>query len=117
MTIQEPKKLETLKNLNDEFFQLYGDIYENRTFLTDKQKSLMQEVLLEQYKIEFEKIFYKTVQEDKFILFCLKKRAKKKIPWVFLWLFKNKVAKAIIKRLEKEAVDFRKDIENEVIDI
>lgn len=117
MTEINQKKLDFVKDLNDEFFELYGDIYENRNFLTDKQKNYMQSCLFEQYKLEFEKIYYKKIQEDKFLIFNLKQRAKLKVPRIIMWIFKNKLARTLLKLLKKEAKTYRNDIKKGSIEI
>ncbi|MBQ2717549.1 MAG: hypothetical protein IJF75_02995 [Clostridia bacterium] len=96
--------MKRIESLNTDFFKLYGDIYENRTFLSEKQKSYMQNALFAQYKIELDKILFSKNSVDVTEVFIKKERLKKQSPKKFI--FYNKVARLLNKLLKDEAKDY-----------
>ena len=108
--------MDRFTQLNEKFYILYGDLHENKTFLSERQFKCMQAKLFEQYEIEFEKLFLDKITYDKFEIFNLKRRKAKKVPKTFLF-FKNKLSKILIKLIKKEVTSYYKDIEERRINI
>lgn len=46
--------IQELKELNDNFYELAGQLYENKVMLSDEMFGYMQKVILEQYRLEYE---------------------------------------------------------------
>lgn len=94
-----------LKKINEDFFELYGRIYSNKQFLTIKQYKEMTNCLFGQYSVEFQKFYLEKKIEDKYKIFVLKRNGKYRIPFKFL-LFKNKLAKLIVKNIKAEVKQY-----------
>lgn len=108
--------MDRFKDLNEQFYILYGDLHESKIFLSEKQFKYMQAKLFEQYEIEFEKLFLDKITYDKFEIFNLKRRKAKKVPKTFLF-FKNKLSKILIKLIEEEVKTYYQDIKERKINI
>ena len=108
--------MDRFTQLNEKFYSLYGDLHENKTFLSERQFKYMQAKLFEQYEIEFEKLFLDKITYDKFQIFNLKRRKAKKVPKTFLF-FKNKLSKILIKLISEEVKAYYRDIEQRRINI
>lgn len=108
--------MDRFTQLNEKFYSLYGDLHENKTFLSERQFKYMQAKLFEQYEIEFEKLFLDKITYDKFEIFNLKRRKAKKVPKTFLF-FKNKLSKILIKLISEEVKAYYRDIEQRRINI
>lgn len=93
--------LNEIKDLNEQFFELYGRIRKNTENLSRKQYDLMQEKLFEQYKKEFLKIELQKETEDKNILTRLKLYFSGYAPFKFLF-FKNTAFKLLSQQVNKE---------------
>ena len=102
--------MKRIESLNTDFFKLYGDIYENRTFLSEKQKTYMQNALFTQYKIELDKILFSKNSVDVTELFIKKQRLKNTSPKKFV--FYNKIARLFNKCLKDEAKEYLTNIKN-----
>lgn len=103
--------MENIKNLNNTFFELYSDLYKNTKFLNKKQLDYMSTKLLEQYKVEFEKVSVVKAISDKSELYEFYLNYKHKVPKRFLF-FKNKVAKLLGKAVQCEVKKYFESIKN-----
>ncbi len=97
--------LNELGRLNELFFRLYGEVYENTELLSKKQADYMMERLFEQYKSEYLKLFIEKDIDDKQALFVLKKRRKGYVPFSFLF-WKNKAFKLFRSQITKELDEY-----------
>ena len=97
--------LEEIKDLNEQFFELYGRIRKNTENLSRKQYDFMQEKLFEQYKREFAKVELAKDTEDKGILTALKLRFGGYAPFKFLF-FKNVAFKLLREQINKELNEY-----------
>ena len=97
--------LNKLLQLNENFFELYGNIRENTENLSPKQLAFMQDKLFEQYKIEYTKIALEKEIEDKSIKTTLKMRYGGYVPFKFLW-FRNTAFNLLDKQISKELDEF-----------
>ncbi len=103
--------MENIENLNNTFFNLYGELYKNTKFLTKKQLDYMSSKLLEQYKVEFEKIAVVKAISDKSELYEFNLNYKHKVPKRFLF-FKNRIAKILSKAVQREVQEYFDSINN-----
>ena len=108
--------MDRFNKLNEKFYALYGDLHENKTFLSERQFRYMQAKLFDQYEIEFEKLFLDKITYDKFEIFNLKRRKAKKVPKTFLF-FKNKLSKILINLIKEEVKTYYQDIRERKINI
>ena len=108
--------MEKFQILNQKFYMLYGELHENKIFLSEKQHKYMQEKLFEQYSLEFDKIFLPKIIDDKFLIFNLKRRKAGKVPWTF-FIFRNKIAKVLVNIIKEEVEGYRQDIQDKKIEI
>lgn len=93
--------LNNLLELNEKFFELYGNIRENTENLTREQLDFMHKKLFEQYKIEYSKIALDKEREDKSVLTYLKLKFGGIAPFKFLFI-KNEAYKLLRERVNKE---------------
>ena len=91
----------SIKEINEAIFELYGRIYANKKFLTDKQYKFFCSCLFSQYQIEYRKYFLEKNIIDKTEIFNLKKKSKFHIPFSFLF-FSNKIARKFVKNIKKD---------------
>lgn len=105
--------MESLKNLNETFFSLYGRLYENKKFLTKRQLNAMSNELFDQYKIEAKKVLLPKLINDKFNLFVIKRRKADRVPFMFLF-FSNKLARLVCKSIKKELAEYYKSFNGEL---
>ena len=90
------EKLEELGKLNEKFYELYGNLSENRKFLGDnKTYQLFSTNLLEQYKAEYEilKIRFETIEKPK--LYAAQVRHGELVPRNHFFFFRNRAKKLI----------------------
>ena len=104
--------MDSLKNLNETFFSLYGRLYENKKFLTKRQLNVMSNELFEQYKIEAKKTLLPKLIDDKFKLFDIKQRKQHRVPFKFLF-FSNKLARLVCKSIKEELAEYYKSFNRE----
>lgn len=97
--------LKELEILNDNFFRLYGAVYENTELLTKKQSDFMTDRLFEQYKNEYLKLALEKETSDKRDMFILRFRHGGYAPFKFLW-WKNTAYKLLKTQLLKELDEY-----------
>lgn len=103
--------MENLKNINEALFELYGRIYANKQFLTDKQYKYMCACLFEQYEVNYKIYALKKRIDDKTTIFSLKKNASLRIPFSFIFIT-NRIARLIVKDIKKDFDKYCKDLSN-----
>ncbi len=103
--------MENLKQLNESFFELYGRVYANKKFLTDKQYKYICSSLFSQYGVEYKKFVLKNKIDNKTSIFSLKRNAALRIPFRFLF-FSNRIAKIILKDIKKDFKKYCKEIKD-----
>ncbi len=103
--------MEDIKKLNITFYELYGELFRNTKLLNKKQLDFMSSKLLEQYKVEFEKIAVVKAISDKSELYEFYLNYRHKVPKRFLF-FKNKIAKLLSKAVRREVEDYFNSIKN-----
>lgn len=101
--------MERISQLNTTFFKLYSELYKNTKFLNKKQLDYMSSKLLEQYKVEFEKVAVVKAISDKSELYEFNLNYKHKVPKRFLF-FKNRIAKILGKAVQREVQEYFKSI-------
>ncbi len=104
-------KTDKLRELNEEYFELLGRVYENSEFLDEKIVNYITKQLFEKYKGELELLDMKNDIEFKQEFFTAKVRHGVKIPRRF-FVFKNKTAKVRLKDLSAEFRAWLKAQEN-----
>ena len=103
--------MEDIKQLNITFYGLYGELFKNTKLLSKQQLDFMSKKLLEQYKVEFEKIAVLKAISDKSELYEFYLNYKYKVPRRFLF-FKNKVAKLLGKAVQREVKEYFESIKS-----
>ena len=104
----------TLKELNNKYFELYGDLYQARGLLTERQYKLSADALLTSYKEELDVLFAKRALLVGRERFELKFKVRNWLPRRVFLFWHNKIAKKLLKiymvdfkaelnRLEEEA--------------
>lgn len=100
----------SIKEINEAVFELYGNLYENKKFLTDKQYKFTCNCLFSQYQIEYRKYFLEKNIIDKTEIFNLKRKSKLHIPFSFLF-FSNRLARKLVKNIKKDFETYFKTLE------
>lgn len=98
-----------LRKLNEKFYELYGRLYENNELLTAKQRELMANNLLLQYKSEYELLQQKTGIDKAREQYTVKQRRGMLIPKCFRFLFwkkKNYAAEQIDREIKAEITKY-----------
>lgn len=96
-----------LRDLNNEYFELYGDLYQARALLTDKQYKMTADALLSSYKEDLEvSIMEKSLAVGR-ERFELRYKVRNWLPHRFLFFFWNKLAKRLLKQY---LVDFEAEL-------
>lgn len=86
-----------LRDLNNEYFELYGNLYQARALLTDKQYKMTADALLSAYKDDLEvSIMEKSLAVGR-ERFELRYKVRNWLPHRFLF-FWNKLAKRLLKQ-------------------
>ena len=86
-----------LRDLNNEYFELYGDLYQARALLTDKQYKMTADALLSSYKEDLEvSIMEKSLAVGR-ERFELRYKVRNWLPHRLLF-FWNKLAKRLLKQ-------------------
>ncbi len=98
--------LDKLSELNENFYILYGRLYNNLELITEKQYSFIADKLYEQYKTEYVKLSVAKEIEDKTEIYTLKQRYKGYVPRGLI--FKNKAKKLLDEEIKQELLDFYK---------
>lgn len=98
----------TLKELNNKYFELYGELYQSRSLLTDKQYKLTADALLDAYKYDLEVCTAEKMLKVGRELYELKFKVRNWLPHRVFLFFNNKIAKKLLK---KYLVDFKKELE------
>ena len=87
----------TLKELNDKYFALYGDLYQARGLLTERQYKLSAEALLMSYKEELDVLFAERALAVGRERFELKFKVRNWLPRRVFLFWNNKIAKKLLK--------------------
>ena len=92
-----------LNELNSRFLALYGDIYEEREHLPPKQKELMQDRLIAEYKEELEILLMRAAIDRAREKYRLQLEIAAYTPrtWRVLWIFKRKYNRAAMKIMDE----------------
>lgn len=96
-------KLGELKKLNAKFYELFGELFENREIIPNKGTyEYMAAKLFEQYKTEYEVLKVKTETEEKPALYNAKLRRSQLVPRRRFFLFRNRAQKLIDEEVTTE---------------
>ena len=87
----------TLQELNNTYFELYGDLYEARSLLSDKQYKITSEALLESYKDDLEVCLQQKALAVGRERFELRFKVRNWLPRRVFLFWNNKVAKQLLK--------------------
>lgn len=92
-----------INELNSKFLALYGDIYEEREHLPPKQKELMQDRLIAEYKEELELLLMRAAIDRAREKYRLQLEIAAYTPrtWRVLWIFRRKYNQAAIKIMDE----------------
>lgn len=92
-----------INDLNNKFLALYGNIYEEREHLPPKQKELMQDRLIAEYKEELELLLMRAAIDRAREKYRLQLEIAAYTPrtWRVLWIFKRKYNQAAIKIIDE----------------
>lgn len=88
-------------SLNEEYYELYGRLFENREVMDEAAYKLISQKLLEGYKDDYELLARKGSIAYRQELFETKVRCGRKIPRTFLW-WRNRAAKTTARELALE---------------
>lgn len=88
----------TLKELNNKYFELYGDLYQARALLTDKQYKLTAEALLMSYKDDLDVCFAEKALAVGRERFELKYKVRNWLPHRVFVFWHNKIGKKLLKK-------------------
>lgn len=92
-----------MKELNNTYYALFGDLYTNRALLPDRQYKHMAAALMEAYEKELRQLVGKTTLDTARAVYDMKYRLKHFVPHGF-WIFRNPVAK-MYRKACKEALE------------
>ena len=100
-----------INDLNNKFLALYGNIYEEREHLPPKQRELMQDRLIAEYKEELEILLMRAAIDRAREKYRLQLEIAAYTPrsWRFLWIFKRKynaAAKKIMAEVDAEVEEY-----------
>ncbi len=102
-----------LRELNNEYFELYGDLYQARALLSDKQYKLTSEALLTSYKEDLEVC----VQEKALAVgkerYELRYKVRNWLPRKRFLFFNNRIAKTLLKKYLADFEAELRRLENE----
>ena len=92
-----------INELNNKFLALYGNIYEEREHLPPKQRELMQDRLIAEYKEELEILLMRAAIDRAREKYRLQLEIAAYTPrtWRVLWIFKRKYNQAAIKIMDE----------------
>lgn len=92
-----------INELNNRFLALYGNIYEEREHLPPKQRELMQDRLIAEYKEELEILLMRAAIDRAREKYRLQLEIAAYTPrtWRVLWIFKRKYNQAAIKIMDE----------------
>ena len=92
-----------INELNNKFLALYGNIYEDREHLPPKQRELMQDRLLAEYKEELEILLMRATIDRAREKYRLQLELSAYTPrtWRGLWVFKRKYNRAAGKIIDE----------------
>ncbi len=99
-------EIDEIKRLNDEFFKLYSDVYENRNFLGQQQVDYMQSKLYDTYVEQFSLLHLRHLVAHKEERFKLQENCAVRFPRTrrFLWWHKeNESARLIAQEVQQDA--------------
>ena len=94
-----------LASLNEEYYELYGRLFENHEVMDESAYKLISQKLFEGYKDDYELLARKSSIAYKQDMFETKTRCGKKIPRVFLF-FRNRAARTTARELELELGEY-----------
>lgn len=92
-----------INELNNKFLALYGNIYEEREHLPPKQRELMQDRLIAEYKEELEILLMRAAIDRAREKYRLQLEIAAYTPrtWRVLWIFRRKYNQAAIKIMDE----------------
>ena len=92
-----------INDLNNKFLALYGNIYEEREHLPPKQRELMQDRLIAEYKEELEILLMRAAIDRAREKYRLQLEIAAYTPrtWRVLWIFRRKYNQAAIKIMDE----------------
>lgn len=95
--------IRALNELNSKFLALYGDIYEEREHLPPKQREIMQDRLIAEYKEELEILLMRAAIDRAREKYRLQLEIAAYTPrtWRVLWIFRRKYNQAAIKIMDE----------------
>ena len=96
-----------INELNNKFLALYGNIYEEREHLPPKQRELMQDRLIAEYREELELLLMRAAIDRAREKYRLQLEIAAYTPrtWRVLWIFKRKYNQAAIKIMDEVQVE------------
>ena len=102
-----------INELNNKFLALYGNIYEEREHLPPKQRELMQDRLIAEYKEELEILLMRAAIDRAREKYRLQLEIAAYTPrtWRVLWIFKRKYNQAAIKIIDEVQAEVREYFE------
>lgn len=94
--------IRALNELNSKFLALYGNIYEEREHLPPKQREIMQDRLIAEYKEELELLLMRAAIDRAREKYRLQLEIAAYTPrtWRVLWIFRRKYNQAAIKIMD-----------------
>jgi hypothetical protein len=95
-----------LKELNEEYYSLYGRLHENKELLTEEQSDFIAKKLFETYKAEYEVLYLRAEMDRREKLYALNLEYGGKVPKRRFWLFPNRAAKVAEARAEIELEEY-----------
>lgn len=92
-----------INELNNKFLALYGNIYEEREHLPPKQRELMQDRLIAEYKEELEILLMRAAIDRAREKYRLQLEIAAYTPrtWRVLWIFRRKYNQAAMKIMDE----------------
>lgn len=92
-----------INDLNNKFLVLYGNIYEEREHLPPKQREIMQDRLIAEYKDELEILLMRAAIDRAREKYRLQLEIAAYTPrtWRVLWIFRRKYNQAAIKIMDE----------------
>lgn len=103
----------TIEALNDKYFSLYGDLYSNRSLLTEKQYDVIAKTLLQQYIEELDICLTERILEVGIKNFELHFRSRVYVPRRGFFGY-NKIAKRLLKQYKAQFLTELKKLELDV---
>lgn len=87
-----------LRDLNNQYFELYGDLYQARALLSDKQYKLTSDALLSAYKDDLEVCIEEKALAVGRERYELKFKVRNWLPRKKFLFFNNRIARTLLKR-------------------